>query len=215
MIGKAVATDCSEADHSARVGVDAHLPASCADAATAHRTATAKINNFFIFFSFGIGLQHQIYEKKTSNQINLQHIYLRRTIYTPVGSSGRPPMSTHEYIHIYGMATLTPPLHAEKTRLRNIRLLQKIIHLAHFHPQPHSRSSSYAYKRMRAARLGQPARYRSTQGRLVLHHREALIVVVTPLRILLGGTEQLVSLGRECLLKRRITNLLHQELLEL
>ena len=42
---------------------------------------------------------------------------------------------------------------------------------------------------MRAARLGQPARYNATQGRLVLHLRETLVVVVTPLCILLGGTD--------------------------
>ena len=116
-------------------GPTAHLPASCADAATVHRTATAKINNFFIFFSFGIGLQHQIYEKKTSNQINLQHISPRRTIYTPVGSSGQPPMSTHEYIHIYGMAILTSLSHTEEIRLSNIRPTQKILSSI---PTPHA-----------------------------------------------------------------------------
>lgn len=106
-------------------GPTAHFPASCADAATVHRTATAKINNFFIIFSFGIGLHHQIYEQKTIKSNYPRHIYPRRTIFHFHGRRRLPSISTHEHLHIDGMAILTSPSHTDGMRLRNIRLTQK------------------------------------------------------------------------------------------
>ena len=116
-------------------GPTAHLPASCADAATVHRTATAKINNFFIIFSFGIGLHHQIYEQKTIKSNYPSHIYPRRTIFASFGRNRLPLISTHVHLHIDGMATLTSLSHTEEIRLSNIRPTQKILSSI---PTPHA-----------------------------------------------------------------------------
>ena len=50
---------------------------------------------------------------------------------------------------------------------------------------------------------------------LELHLGTTDVTVVAPLGVLLGSLEELLSLGREGLLERRVTYLAHQEVLEL